>query len=81
MAALIGIAATSVRNYTAEERLRAVTDARVRGASEDELKMLLHDTGAQPQIPVGIGLLGLIPVGIGVAYLIFYTVERKKLVP
>jgi cadmium resistance protein CadD (predicted permease) len=28
---------------------------------------------------MGIGFLGLIPIGVGLAYLIFYRVESKKL--
>jgi hypothetical protein len=80
MAALIGISATSVRVPSMEEKLRAVSEARSRGATPEEAQMLLHDPHTEQGIPVGVGLLGLIPVGIGMAYLIFYGVERKKLI-
>ncbi len=80
MLALFGLAATSARPYSAEERIRAVSDARLRGATPEEVQILLNDRGGEQRMPIGIGLLGLIPVGVGLAYLIFYGVEKKKLV-
>jgi hypothetical protein len=80
MAAIIGIAATSIRPVPMENRLFAVTDARSRGATPEEIEMLLKAPHMEERIPIGLGLLGLIPVGIGMAYLVFYRVESKKLV-
>jgi hypothetical protein len=77
--ALSAIAATSRHIVSLEERLVAVNDARFRGATPAEAEMLLHEPRQEEGIPIGIGFLGLIPVGVGLAYLIFYRVESKKL--
>jgi hypothetical protein len=37
-------------------------------------------SGPSPmRIPIGLGFLGLIPIGVGLAYLIFYRIESRKL--
>jgi hypothetical protein len=77
--ALSAVAVTSRRPITVEERLGAVNDARFRGASPEELHLLLNSPREETGIPVGLGFLGFIPIGVGLAYLIFYRVESKKL--
>jgi hypothetical protein len=76
--AISAIAITSHTPYPAEMRVRAVADARQRGATPEEIQMLLHDN-QESGLPIGVGLLGLIPVGVGIAYLIFYRIESRKL--
>jgi hypothetical protein len=80
LVALCAIAVTSRRPLSIEVRIAAVNDARSRGATEEELQMLRNAPGVDEGMPIGIGFLGLIPVGVGVAYLVFYRVESKKLV-
>ncbi len=80
MIAMFAIAAASARPYSAEEKVHAVSDARARGATPEEVQIVLNDRGARQGIPMAVGLLGLIPVGVGMAYLIFYRVESRKLV-
>jgi hypothetical protein len=77
--ALSGIAVTSHHAMPVEARIAAVNDARFRGATPAELEMLLHAPREEEGLPIGLGLLGLIPVGVGLAYLIFYRVESRKL--
>lgn len=77
--ALTGIAASSRHPVPLEARIAAVNDARFRGATPAELDMLLHAPNQEEGAPIGIGFLGLIPIGVGLAYLIFYRVESKKL--
>jgi len=77
--ALSAIAATSHHQVSLEERLAAVNDARFRGATPAEVEMLLNAPRGEEGMPMGIGFLGLIPVGVGLAYLIFYRIESKKL--
>jgi hypothetical protein len=77
--AVSAVAATARRPVTIEERLTSVTDARARGATPAELEVLLHAPREEERIPMGLALLGLIPVGIGLAYLVFYRVESRKL--
>ena len=77
--ALTGIAVTSRRQLSWEARLAEVNDARFRGATPEELKILLNSPRQEEGIPIGLGFLGLIPIGVGLAYLIFYRIESKKL--
>jgi hypothetical protein len=79
-AALSAIAITSHRQLPWEARLAAVNDARRQGATPEELQILLNSPRQDEGIPVGLAFLGLIPVGVGLAYLIFYRVETRKLV-
>ena len=49
------------------------------GMPEEQWKRLINEPQQQRQrIPVGLALIGLIPVGVGLAYLIFYAGERKQ---
>ena len=77
--ALSAIAVTSRRVVPVEVTLAAVNDARFRGATPAEVEMLLKAPRGEEGMPMGIGFLGLIPVGVGLAYLIFYRVESRKL--
>src|SRR5258708_26934861 len=63
----ITVTATAVRPLTMDERVFRATDARHRGATEDEVKLLLAEPNAAsgPSIPVGLALLGLVPAGVG----------------
>jgi len=76
--ALSAVAVTSRKPYPAEMTVRAATEAREHGATPEEIQMILHGREEQG-IPLGLGFLGLIPIGVGLAYLIFYRVESKKL--
>jgi len=78
--ALTGIAVTSRRPVSWESRLAAVNDARFRGATPDEVKILLNSPRDEEGLPIALGFLGFIPIGVGLAYLIFYRVESRKLV-
>lgn len=78
--ALAAIAVTSRKEQPMESRLAAVNDARFRGATPEELQLLLNAPRNEEGLPIGLCLLGLIPIGVGLAYLIFYRVEGRKLV-
>jgi hypothetical protein len=79
LAALFALAVTSNQPQSVEMKLRAVNNARAGGATPEEIQMLLNDPHPAQGLPIGIGFLGLIPIGVGLAYLIFYRVESKKL--
>jgi hypothetical protein len=83
-AALLTISSGQGRPLTAEEKVQRATDARHRGASDHEIEMLLNDpnarTGLGGEMPLGVAFLGLIPVGVGIAYLIYFRMEKKNLV-
>jgi hypothetical protein len=76
--ALTAVAVTSHRPYPAEMTVRAATEAREHGATPEEVQMILKGR-EEEGFPIGLGFLGLIPIGVGLAYLIFYRVESKKL--
>jgi hypothetical protein len=78
-AALSAVAITSRRQIPWETRLAAVNDARFRGATPEELKILLDSPREDEGVPIALGFLGFIPIGVGLAYLIFYRIESKKL--
>jgi len=76
--ALSAVAVTSHRPFPAEMTVRAATEAREHGATPEEVQMILKGR-EEEGIPIGLGALGLIPIGVGLAYLIFYRIESKKL--
>jgi hypothetical protein len=78
--ALSAIAITSRRQMPLETRLREVNTARLNGATPAEVEILLQSPREEVGMPIGVAFLGLIPVGVGLAYLIFYKVESRKLV-
>jgi hypothetical protein len=77
--ALSAIAVTSRRQIPIEVTVRAATEAREQGATPEEIQMLLHTPREEEGFPLALGFLGLIPIGVGLAYLIFYRVESRKL--
>jgi hypothetical protein len=79
MFALFALAAPTQAPSVAQ-KLRAVSIARAGGATPEEIQMLINDPRAgSEQVPPGIGFLGLVPAGVGLAYLIFYRIESRKL--
>lgn len=81
--AVTAIAETGRRPPTPVERVMRATDMRARGATPEEIRMVLEDPSARGgvDIPLGLGLLGLVPAGVGLAYLLFYFVERDRARP
>jgi hypothetical protein len=77
--AISALAAIPPRPITAWEKFDQVTRARERGATPEEIQLIMNETSRDQRPPVAIGLLGLIPASVGLAYLIFYRVESKKL--
>jgi len=78
---LFALSAT-VQHLTPEplpERQAKVETLRKLGASDEELRNVINDQSrSERSIPVGLGTVGFIPMGVGFAYLIFYSVERKR---
>jgi hypothetical protein len=66
---------------TLQEREAKVEALRKLGASDDELRRVIYEQGRlneRDRIPMGLGTVGFIPMGVGIAYLIFFSVERKR---
>lgn len=66
------------REVPAAVRVFDANQAKARGASDDEVRLIMNDK-EQRGIPRGLALLGLIPAGVGLAYLITYRTERRAL--
>jgi hypothetical protein len=79
---LLGIAAATRRPESAENTLwRAQNIARTLNVPAEEAKQIAEkDRDARLNgMPRSVSLLGLIPVGVGLAYLVFYfTGERRR---
>jgi hypothetical protein len=75
---LLVLSATTQFPKSAEERFReANTIARLGGTAE-QIQQAQNDTGSQNRLPYAVSLIGLIPVGVGVAYLVFHRVETAR---
>jgi len=63
-----------------EDRLWRAQNLRHSGATEDEIKQYLSQsqTSMRREMPEGIALIGLIPIGVGLAYIIYYRGEADK---
>lgn len=76
LAALI-VSANSRKAPTLEDRLLFAHRMKALGATDEQIKQsegeINHDAP-----PFGVALLGLVPIGVGAAYLIYYRVEGKR---
>jgi hypothetical protein len=77
-ALLLGVSLTTGHSRSYRERLITSEQFRRMGASPEQVQQLLTDNTPEPALPLGVCLLGLVPAGVGIAYLIFYRVERKS---
>jgi Domain of unknown function (DUF6249) len=64
---------------TIEDRLLRAQNLRHEGAPEDEVKQLINSKEpVRKDFPEGFALIGLIPIGVGLAYIIYYRGEDKR---
>jgi hypothetical protein len=64
---------------TIEDRLWRAQNLRHNGATEDEIKQLINSKEpVRKDFPEGFALIGLIPIGVGLAYIIYYRGEDKR---
>jgi hypothetical protein len=68
------------RPVTLEDRLWHAQNLRHNGATEEEIKQYLSEgkDSVRREMPEGIALIGLIPMGVGLAYLIYYRGEQGR---
>jgi hypothetical protein len=59
-----------------ERRLERTQDLKRLGATDEQIQEAEKEP-ARDAMPGGVALLGLVPIGIGLAYLIYYRVEGK----
>jgi hypothetical protein len=77
---LSAMAAYSRQPATMERRLERTQSLRLLGATDDQIREADKEP-ARDAMPGGVALLGLVPIGIGLAYLIYYRVEGKATAP
>lgn len=80
--AIASVAKTGRRDITAfdlERRLVHAERLRARGATEDQIKEVMAEKPQEQGDPRVLAVLGLIPIGVGAAYLIFYASEEKRM--
>src|SRR5262245_43374272 len=75
---LVVLSATTQFPKSAEERFREANTIARLGGTADQIQQAQNDTGNQYRLPYAVSLIGLIPVGVGVAYLIFHRVETTR---
>ena len=59
-----------------ERRLERTQDLKRLGATDEQIQEAEKEP-ARDAMPGGVALLGLVPIGIGLAYLIYYRIEGK----
>ncbi len=77
---LLGLSLSiGARTESLENRLWRAQEFRHNGATEDEIKQYLSQSqnSSGTKMPLGFGLIGLIPMGVGLAYVIYYRGEDK----
>jgi hypothetical protein len=75
---LLVISATTRFPKSAEERFREANTIARWGGTAEQIQQAQNDTGSQERLPYAVSLIGLVPVGVGLAYLIFYRVETAR---
>ncbi len=64
-----------------EDRVWRARNLKNLGATEEEIKQAENDNTPQGGLPASVALLGLVPISVGLAYLIYYRVESKNALP
>jgi hypothetical protein len=76
---LLALSLTSMEPVPLSLKLFEAQRLREAGGTEDQVKQLINSYEVRKRVPEGLSLIGLVPVGVGLAYLIFYFGERKQL--
>jgi hypothetical protein len=75
---LFGISLTTQHPRSVQEKAFLIERLKQVGASESMIRQVETDSTPYQQVPLGLGLLGLVPAGVGLAYLIVYRLEIKS---
>jgi hypothetical protein len=76
---LFGIAITTQHPRSVQEKAFEIGRLKSVGASESLIRQVENDNTPYQELPLGLGLLGLVPAGVGLAYLLVYRLEIKRL--
>lgn len=75
---LAGLSASTFRMRSAEERVSAAQRLKDLGATEEQVRDVQNDRIPRRDLAPGFSLIGLVPIGVGLAYLLSYRAENKK---
>lgn len=76
---LASLALTSAHPAPLSVRLSEAQSLRTQGATEDQIRQFLNEEARRNDgLPVGFATVGLIPIGVGLAYLVFYRKETQS---
>jgi hypothetical protein len=77
---LLGISLSAGGHQTTlGDRLWQAQNLRHQGATEDEIKQFMSSKEPiHKEFPEGFALIGLIPMGVGLAYILYYRGEDKR---
>jgi hypothetical protein len=75
---LFGLAITTEHAKTVQQRAFEIWRLKQVGASEELIQQVQNDNTPYRELPLGLGLAGLAPAGVGLAYLIAHHVEKKN---
>lgn len=76
-AIVISLGALAMGGSSAYNRVSQANFAKANGATDEQVRMIMNDRHSDGPGP-GIALIGLIPMGVGLAYLITYRSERAN---
>ena len=62
-----------------ESRLYDIKRLKDLGATDEQIREIQNDTTPRDGLPFAVAYLGLIPASVGLAYLIFYGLEGKRM--
>ena len=74
---LLVVSATTRFPRSAEERFREANTIQRWGGTAEQIQAAQNDTSPH-ELPYAVSLIGLVPVAVGAAYLIFYRVETAR---
>jgi len=76
---LASLALTEAHPAPLSVRLSEAQSLRTQGATEDQIRQFLNEEARRNDgLPVGFATVGLIPIGVGLAYLVFYRKETQS---
>jgi hypothetical protein len=75
---LLVVSATTRFPRSAEERFREANTIQRWGGTAEQIQAAQNDTSPYERLPYAVSLVGLVPVAVGAAYLIFYRVETAR---
>lgn len=76
---LASVSMTAAHPASLSWRLSEAQSLKTQGANDEQIRQFLSDEAKRNDgPPIGLALVGLIPIGVGVAYLLFYRKETQS---